>query len=184
MFRAYDRRTVDLMVSFTERHRYVPAIVAWLGVPIKEIAINHKPRGEAGSRYRLSVLVDMVLDLITGYSVFPLRMLTMLGLAASTCGFIGTVIFIAYRIAVGRGVSGTVSAFALVFALLGVLLLLVALIGEYVGRIYNEAKGRPYFVVAASHYVDGCSHEHANSYASDTSTSVMMGKSSEPDRAT
>lgn len=155
MFRAYDRRTVDLMVNFTERHRYVPAVVAWLGVPIKEVPIAHAPRGESGSRYRLSVLVDMVLDLITGYSVFPLRLLTMIGLAASACGFVGTIAFIIYRIAVGRGVSGTVSAFALVFALLGVVLLLVALIGEYVGRIYSEAKARPYYVVADTHRVVG-----------------------------
>lgn len=155
MFRAYDRNTVDLMMKFTERHRYVPAVVAWLGVPIKEVPITHGPRGEAGSRYRLSGLVEMVLDLITGYSVFPIRLLTALGLVASVAGFLGTIIFIAYRIAVGGGVSGTVSAFALVFALLGVLLLVVALIGEYVGRIYSEAKARPYYVVAAEHRVDG-----------------------------
>ncbi len=161
MFRAYDRHTVDLMLGFTERHRYVPAVVAWLGVPIKEIPITHAPRGEAGSRYRFSILLDMVLDLITGYSVFPLRLLTMLGLVASACGFVGTIAFIIYRIAVGRGVSGTVSAFALVFALLGVLLLLVALIGEYVGRIYTEEKARPYFVVGAIYQIDGVASSHA-----------------------
>ena len=155
MFRAYDRRTVDLMVTFTERHRYVPAVVAWLGVPIKEVPVAHAPRGASGSRYRLSGLVEMVFDLITGYSVFPIRLLTMLGLVASAGGFLGTIIFIVYRIAVGGGVSGTVSAFALVFALLGVLLLVVALIGEYVGRIYSEAKARPYFVVAATHRIAG-----------------------------
>ncbi len=154
MFRAYDRRTVDLMVSFTERHRYVPAVVAWLGIPIKEIPIAHEPRGEKGSRYRLSALIEMVFDLVTGYSVFPLRLLTGIGLIASVGGFIGTLIFIVYRIAAGAGVSGTVSAFALVFALLAVLLLLVAMIGEYVGRIYSEAKARPYFVVGATHRVD------------------------------
>lgn len=168
MFRAYDRKTVDLMVSFTERHRYVPAIVAWLGVPIKEVPILHAPRGERGSRYRLSTLVEMVLDLVTGYAVFPLRMLTGLGLVASTAGFVGTIGFIVYRIVAGAGVSGTVSAFALVFALLGVLLLLVALIGEYVGRIYSEAKARPYFVVGGAHRVEGTrpttpsSHQAAN----------------------
>jgi len=155
MFRAYDRKTVDLMISFTERHRYVPAIVAWLGVPIKEVPIAHAPRGEEGSRYRLSTLVEMVFDLVTGYSVFPLRLLTGLGLLASAAGFVGTISFIIYRVVIGAGVSGTVSAFALVFALLGVLLLLVALIGEYVGRIYSEAKGRPYFVVRSTHRVDG-----------------------------
>jgi polyisoprenyl-phosphate glycosyltransferase len=52
-----------------------------------------------------------------------------------------------YRLVVGSGVAGTVSAFALVFALLGIQLLLIALIGEYVGRIYTESKGRPYYLV-------------------------------------
>jgi undecaprenyl-phosphate 4-deoxy-4-formamido-L-arabinose transferase len=157
MFRLYSRETVEMMLRFTERHRYVPAVVAWLGVPIKEVAIAHEARGEQGSRYRLATLVEMVFDLITGYSVFPLRLLTGVGLLASVGGFIGTVIFVIYRIAEGGGVSGTVSAFALVFALLAVLLLLVAMIGEYVGRIYSEAKGRPYFVVGSTHRVPGAS---------------------------
>jgi undecaprenyl-phosphate 4-deoxy-4-formamido-L-arabinose transferase len=147
MFRVYDRATVEVMLSFTERHRYVPAVVAWLGVPIKEMPIQHQGRGDQGSRYRLSSLVDLLLDLITGYAVFPLRLLTGLGLAASLAGFLGTLFFIGYRLFEGSGVSGTVSAFALVFALLGVQLLIVALIGEYVGRVYTESKGRPYYVV-------------------------------------
>jgi len=147
MFRVYDRPTVDLMLEFTERHRYVPAIVAWLGVPIKEVPIEHHARGDQGSRYRLSTLLDLLLDLITGYSVFPLRLLTGVGLAASLAGFLGTVFFLVYRLVEGSGVSGTVSAFALVFALLGVQLLITALIGEYVGRVYTEAKGRPYYLV-------------------------------------
>ncbi|MCW2954491.1 MAG: glycosyl transferase family 2 [Conexibacter sp.] len=147
MFRVYDRPTVDLMLRFTERHRYVPAIVAWLGVSIREVPITHAPRGEQGSRYRISALVDLVLDMITGYSVFPLRVITTLGLLASVVGFLGTLIFIVYRVVAGAGVSGTVSAFALIFALLAIQLLIVALIGEYVGRIYNEAKARPYYVI-------------------------------------
>ncbi len=155
MFRAYDRNTVDLMNRFTERHRYVPAVVAWLGVPIKEVPIAHEGRGEQGSRYRLSALVDMFLDLITGYSVFPLRLLTGIGLLASLCGVAATVGFLVYRVAVGAGVSGTVSAFALVFALLTVLLLLAAMIGEYVGRIYSEAKARPYYLVRSQVTVNG-----------------------------
>jgi undecaprenyl-phosphate 4-deoxy-4-formamido-L-arabinose transferase len=154
MFRAYDRKTVDLMIRFTERHRYVPAVVAWLGVPVKEVPITHAPRGDGGSRYRLSTLVEMVFDLVTGYAVFPLRLLTVVGLLASAAGFVGTISFVIYRLVIGAGVSGLVSAFALVFALLGVVLLLVALIGEYVGRIYREAKARPYFVVGAMHRVD------------------------------
>jgi undecaprenyl-phosphate 4-deoxy-4-formamido-L-arabinose transferase len=159
MFRAYERSVVNQMLRFTERHRYVPAVVAWLGVPIKEVPIEHAPRGDQGSRYRLSQLVEMVLDLITGYSVFPLRLLTGIGLMASLAGFMGTLSFVVYRIAVGAGVSGTVTAFAFVFALLGVILLLVALIGEYVGRIYTESKGRPYFIIGAMHRVQGVARQ-------------------------
>jgi undecaprenyl-phosphate 4-deoxy-4-formamido-L-arabinose transferase len=156
MFRVYDRATVDLMLTFTERHRYVPAIVAWLGVPIKEMPIAHEPRGERGSHYRIGTLVEMALDLVTGYAVFPLRALTMLGLLASFVGFVGAVSFALYRVLVGAGGAGTVSAFALIFALLTVQLLIVALIGEYVGRVYSEAKARPYYVVAAvSRVCDG-----------------------------
>jgi undecaprenyl-phosphate 4-deoxy-4-formamido-L-arabinose transferase len=147
MFRVYDRRTVDLMLQFTERHRYVPAIVAWLGVPIKEVPVEHQSRSAQGSRYRVSTLLDLFLDLITGYSVFPLRLLTGIGLVASFFGLLGTLFFVTYRLIEGSGVSGTVSAFALVFALLGVQLLITALIGEYVGRIYTEAKARPYYIV-------------------------------------
>jgi dolichol-phosphate mannosyltransferase len=106
-------------------------------------------RGEQGSRYRLSSLLELMLDMITGYSVFPLRFLIALGLVGSLAGFIATIGFVVYRVVVGSGVSGTVSAFALVFALLGMQLLIVAMIGEYVGRIYTEAKGRPYYLVGA-----------------------------------
>ncbi len=147
MFRVYDRETVNLMLNFEERHRYVPAVVAWLGVPIKEVPIAHDARGDRGSRYRLSSLVDLLLDLVTGYSVSPLRLLIALGLFGSAAGFIATLGFAVYRLVEGSGISGTVSAFALLFALMGIQLLLIALIGEYVGRIYTEAKGRPYYLV-------------------------------------
>ncbi len=149
MFRAYRRTVVQQMLLFTERHRYVPALVAWLGVPIKEIPVSHAPRGEQGSRYRVGALVDMFLDLVTGYAVFPLRLLTGFGLLASMLGFVGALGFLVYRITVGGGGAGTVSAFALVFFLLGTLLLIVAMLGEYVGRIYNEAKARPYYLVGS-----------------------------------
>jgi undecaprenyl-phosphate 4-deoxy-4-formamido-L-arabinose transferase len=151
MFRVYRRDVVEMMLTLTERHRYVPAVVAWLGVPIKEVPISHEARGAQGSRYRLSTLFDLLLDLVTGYSVFPLRLMTGLGLLASAAGFIGTIFFAIYRVTTGGGISGLVSAFALVFALLGVQLLLLALVGEYVGRIYSEAKGRPYYIVRDVH---------------------------------
>lgn len=147
MFRAYRRPMVDRMLMFTERHRYVPALVAWLGADIVEVPINHDSRGAAGSRYRIGPLIDMLLDLVTGYAVFPLRVMSVFGVVAALVGFVSSLGFLLYRVLVGAGGAGTVSAFALVFGLLAVVLLVLALLGEYVGRIYTEAKGRPYYVV-------------------------------------
>lgn len=147
MFKAYDREVVDRLLQLNEKRRFLPALVAWMGVPIKEVPVQHEPRSGRGSRYRLAPLIDMFLDLVTGYSVFPLRMLSVLGLLACLLGLIATGGFTVYRIVEGAGVSGLVSAFALAFLLLGVQLLLLALIGEYVGRVYIEAKARPYYVV-------------------------------------
>jgi undecaprenyl-phosphate 4-deoxy-4-formamido-L-arabinose transferase len=147
MFRAYDRRTIDLLLGFREQRRYIPALVAWLGVPVLEIPVAHAPRGRAGSRYRLGALVDMLLDIVTGYALFPLRIVLFFGLVGAAVGFAATLGFVVYRIVIGAGVAGQVSAFAMLFFLVGVQLLVVALVGEYVGRVYTEAKGRPYYIV-------------------------------------
>jgi undecaprenyl-phosphate 4-deoxy-4-formamido-L-arabinose transferase len=157
MFRAYDRPTVDRMLNFTERHRYVPAIVAWLGANIVEVPITHEGRSQAGSRYRFGALVDMLLDLVTGYSVFPLRVMSLIGILGALVGFASAVGFLVYRVAAGAGGAGTVSAFALIFALLALVLTLLALTGEYIGRIYNESKSRPYYLVGEVERRDGTS---------------------------
>jgi undecaprenyl-phosphate 4-deoxy-4-formamido-L-arabinose transferase len=148
MFRAYDRSVIEQLLRFRERRRYIPSLVGWLGVGVREIPVAHDARGEQGSRYRLRPLVDMLLDMVTGYSTFPLRTVTLAGMFASLLGFVATVGLGVYRIFVGAGVSGLVSAFAVLFFLIGVQLFLLALIGEYVGRIYIEAKSRPYYLVA------------------------------------
>ncbi len=147
MFRAYDRRVVDQLLEFGEQRRYVPGLVGWLGVPVKEIPISHHPRGEQGSRYRVGPLVDMFLDLITGYAAFPLRIITVVGFFGAMLALVLTLALLAYRIISGSGPSGLVSAFAVLFFLIGVQLVMLGVLGEYVGRVYIEAKGRPYYLV-------------------------------------
>ena len=149
MFRAYRRSVVDELLLFREQRRYVPALVGWLGVPVKEIAVAHEPRGEQGSRYRLNALIEMLLDLITGYATFPMRVVTAIGLVGSLLGLAATIALLVYRIVDGAGPSGLVSAFAMVFFLTAVQLFILGFIGEYVGRVYIEAKGRPYYVVGS-----------------------------------
>jgi undecaprenyl-phosphate 4-deoxy-4-formamido-L-arabinose transferase len=147
MFRAYDRRVVEQLLQFRESRRYVPGLVGWLGIPVKEVPIAHHARGEQGSRYRLGPLVDMFLDLITGYAAFPLRIITMVGFLGAMLALGLTLIFAAYRIVSGSGPAGLVSAFAVLFFLVGIQLVVLGVLGEYVGRIYIEAKGRPYYLV-------------------------------------
>lgn len=154
MFRAYDRAVVDQMLTVTERHRYVPAVVAWLGVPILELPVRHLPR-PSRSRYRLGPLVDMLLDVVTGYSVSPLRIITGAGLAGCMVGVVATLAFLVYRLVEGSGGAGTVSAFAALFFLAGMQLLVVAMLAEYVGRIYTEVRGRPYYLVAEATHSGG-----------------------------
>ena len=148
MFRAYEKSVVQRLLAFSELRRYIPAMVAWLGVPVKEIPVQHEPRGDAGSRYRLSSLADLFLDLLTGYSTFPLRSIAIVGLVGSLLGLGGTLSFMVYRVVAGAGISGLVSAFALVFFLQTIVLFLTAMIGEIVGRTYAEVRHRPLYVVA------------------------------------
>jgi undecaprenyl-phosphate 4-deoxy-4-formamido-L-arabinose transferase len=147
MFRAYDRTVVDQLLRFEERRRLVTALVAWLGVPVKEIPVTHEARGEGGSRYRMRALVDMLLDLLTGYATFPLRAVTMTAMIAAAAGFAAALGLAVYRLLVGSGGAGAVSAFALLFLLITVQLVLTAIVGEYVGRVYVEVKERPHFLV-------------------------------------
>ena len=102
MFRAYDRATVERMLLFTERHRYVPALVAWLGADVVEVPITHEARGPVGSRYRIGALVDMMLDLVTGYAVFPLRVMSVFGIVGAVVGFVSAIGFLVYRVVNGR----------------------------------------------------------------------------------
>jgi undecaprenyl-phosphate 4-deoxy-4-formamido-L-arabinose transferase len=149
MFRAYDRSVIEQLLAFKERRRFVPALVGWLGVRVKEIPVSHQPRGEQGTRYRLGSLVDMFLDLMTGYATFPIRIITAIGFLGSLVSLFATTALLIYRIARGSGPSGLVSAFAVLFFLAAVQLFILGVLGEYIGRLYIEAKGRPYYLVAS-----------------------------------
>ena len=178
MFRAYKRPVVDAMLQITEQHRFVPAIPSWLGFRVKEVPVQHAPRGEQGSRYRLSSLASLFLDLVTSYAVSPLRALSGVAALAAFLGFVATLAFTIYRIVLGDGVSGTVSAFALIFFLLAIQLLVLALMSEYVGRIFVETKRRPYYVVRSTVVAggsrDGSSGRLLESFQSSTTEGAQL----------
>jgi undecaprenyl-phosphate 4-deoxy-4-formamido-L-arabinose transferase len=112
-----------------------------------EVGVMHAERSAGTSSYNLYSLIRYNFDLVTGFSVFPLQVFTMVGLLISLCSF-GFVIFLLLRrFIVGPEVEGVFTLFAIMFFLIGIVLFGLGVVGEYVGRIYQEVRKRPRFVI-------------------------------------
>lgn len=147
MLRAYSRQIVDLMASTGESSTFIPALALTYAANPTEVGVAHAERSAGTSSYNFYKLIRYNFDLVTGFSVVPLQMFTMIGLLISLCSF-GFVIFLFLRRLVhGPEVEGVFTLFALMFFLLGIVLFGLGIVGEYVGRIYQEVRKRPRFVV-------------------------------------
>jgi undecaprenyl-phosphate 4-deoxy-4-formamido-L-arabinose transferase len=147
MLRAYRRDIVDLMVSTGESNTFIPALALNYATNPVEVGVHHAERSAGQSSYNLYGLIRYNFDLMTGFSVFPLQVVTMLGMAISFFSFLFVTFLILRRIIVGPEVEGVFTLFAIMFFLLGIVLLGLGVTGEYVGRIYQEVRKRPRFVV-------------------------------------
>jgi undecaprenyl-phosphate 4-deoxy-4-formamido-L-arabinose transferase len=147
MLRAYSREIVDLMASTGEATTFIPALALNYASNPTEVGVEHAPRSAGESSYSFYGLVRYNFDLMTGFSVFPLQVVTMLGLLISGCSFLFVLLLIGRRLIVGPEVEGVFTLFAILFFLIGIVLLGLGVIGEYIGRIYQEVRKRPRFVV-------------------------------------
>jgi undecaprenyl-phosphate 4-deoxy-4-formamido-L-arabinose transferase len=147
MLRAYSRNIVDLMVATGETTTFIPALALNYAANPTEVGVAHETRFAGESNYNLYKLIRYNFDLVTGFSVFPLQVFTMIGMLISFCSFIFVVFLIARRLIVGPEVEGVFTLFAIMFFLLGIVLLGLGVTGEYIGRIYQEVRKRPRFVV-------------------------------------
>ena len=147
MLRAYRRNIVDLMVSTNESSTFIPALALTYAANPTEVGVAHAERSASTSSYNLYKLIRYNFDLVTGFSVFPLQMFTMIGLFISLLSFAFVVFLFARRLIVGPEVEGVFSLFAIMFFLIGIVLFGLGIVGEYVGRIYQEVRQRPRFVV-------------------------------------
>lgn len=147
MLRAYSRNIVDLMASTGESSTFIPALALTYASNPTEVGVAHAERSAGTSSYNLYALIRYNFDLVTGFSVMPLQIFTMVGLLISLCSF-GFVIFMFLRRLVhGPEVEGVFTLFAIMFFLIGIVLFGLGIVGEYVGRIYQEVRKRPRFVV-------------------------------------
>ncbi len=147
MLRAYDREIVDLVVASGETHSFIPALAYLYAINPTEVIVEHEERAAGESKYPLYKLIHLNFDLMTGFSLVPLQVFSVVGIAISLASFL-FVIYLAFRrLIVGPEVEGVFTLFGILFFLAGVILFGIGLLGEYVGRIYQQSHGRPRYLV-------------------------------------
>lgn len=147
-FRLMSRRAVDALVSMRERNRYVRGMVAWVGFRRDVVEYERDPRAAGTTKYPLGKMLRLAMDGIVSFSLRPLQLSGALGALAALLGF-GVLVYAVFERLAGRDVlPGWTSLMVAILFMGGVQLLSLAVLGEYVGRIYEEVKGRPLYVVS------------------------------------
>ena len=147
--RAYSRRIIDTINQCNEMNTFIPALAYSFAQNPTEVIIGHEERHAGESKYSLYSLIRLNFDLMTGFSVVPLQLLSMLGMAVSLGSGLLVVFLLLRRLILGPEAEGVFTLFAIVFFLLGIALFGVGMLGEYIGRIYLEVRHRPRYLIAA-----------------------------------
>ncbi len=150
-FRLLDRRVVEALKQFRESQRNTKAMFSWVGFNKKEILYNRDPRFAGETSWNYLKLINLAVDGITSFTTAPLRISTVVGVAVSGLAFIYLVYLIIRTILFGADLAGYPSMMAAILFLGGMQLLSIGIIGEYVGRIFNETKQRPLYLVEEYH---------------------------------
>jgi undecaprenyl-phosphate 4-deoxy-4-formamido-L-arabinose transferase len=149
MLRAYRRPVVKILASSQEISTFIPVLADLYAGRVTEIPVAHDERHHGDSKYSVWKLIRLQFDLMTSFSVLPLRFTMGVGVVMAALSMILALILMAGRLIWGQSwaVSGVFTLFAVVFFFLGVQLFAIGLLGEYVGRIYQQVRDRPRFVV-------------------------------------
>jgi dolichol-phosphate mannosyltransferase len=145
-FRLMSRRTLDVLNLMPEQHRFIRGLVAWTGLRQVPFEYDRDPRYAGATGYSLPKMFRFALDAVTSFSIVPLRIASFAGLAIGAIGLLGLLYTIGSW-AFGSVVAGWTSVATLVLLIGGVQLMVLGVFGEYLGRLYLEAKRRPLFVV-------------------------------------
>jgi undecaprenyl-phosphate 4-deoxy-4-formamido-L-arabinose transferase len=147
MLRAYGRNIIDLINQCSEVNTFVPALAYTFSRKPTEIVVEHEERAAGESKYSLYSLIRLNFDLVTGFSLVPLQMFSMLGMVLSIGSAALVLLLLVRRFLLGAEAEGLFTLFAIAFFLMGVILFGIGLLGEYVGRIFQQVRGRPQYVV-------------------------------------
>ena len=145
-FRLMSRRSLDALLAMPEQSRFIRGMVAWIGFRQVPFAYDREERFAGTTKYPLSKMLRFAFDALTGFSSAPLKLASHAGLLLSA-GSLLLLAYIAYAFVAGRSIQGWTSLMLVVVVLGAVQMFVLALMGEYIGRLYNEVKGRPLYIV-------------------------------------
>jgi undecaprenyl-phosphate 4-deoxy-4-formamido-L-arabinose transferase len=149
MMRAYSRNVVHLINQCGEMNTFIPALAYQFSRHPTEVVVGHEERHAGTSKYSLYSLIRLNFDLVTGFSLVPLQLFSLLGMLVSLGAGLLVVVLLGRRLILGPEEGGLFTLFALAFFLIGLALFGIGLLGEYVGRIYQEVRSRPRYVISA-----------------------------------
>jgi len=149
MLRAYSRDVVDTINACREVNTFIPALAYTFASSPVEIEVGHEQRHAGESKYSLYQLIRLNFDLVTGFSIVPLQWFSAVGTVLSLMSGALVVVLLARRFLFGSEVQGVFTLFAMNFFLIGIMLFGIGLLGEYVGRIYQEVRDRPRYRIQA-----------------------------------
>jgi dolichol-phosphate mannosyltransferase len=145
-FRLMTRRALEVLLAMPERHRFIRGMVSWIGFRQEPLLYDRDPRFAGETKYTLRKMLRFAADAVTGFSIKPLALASFVGLFACGAALVVGVAAVINGL-LGGSLGGWLGLTSLVTLLAGVQLLALGILGEYLGRLYEESKGRPLFVI-------------------------------------
>jgi undecaprenyl-phosphate 4-deoxy-4-formamido-L-arabinose transferase len=147
MLRAYRRNIIELITASQETSTFIPALATSFAAHPAEVEVEHAARAAGESKYGLYQLIRLNFDLMTGFSILPLQVFTFFGFVVSILSLLFVVYLFIRRLMIGPEAEGVFTLFAILYFLVGVGIMGLGVIGEYIGRIYQEVRRRPRFMI-------------------------------------
>jgi len=154
MLRAYHRSVIVNINRCRETTTFIPALAQTFCSNPVEIEVSHSERAAGESKYSFYKLIRLNFDLMTGFSVVPLQLFALFGMVTSIFSVIFALFLLVRRFIVGAEVEGVFTLFAILFFFIGIVIMGIGIVGEYVGRIYQEVRKRPRFVIRKTYGFD------------------------------
>jgi dolichol-phosphate mannosyltransferase len=147
-FRLLDRKVVEAMNSMRERHRFLRGMSSWVGFKQTGVEYKRSARFAGETKYPIRKMLKFAVDAITSFSYFPLQMATYLGFIFAFLSFVAIIVVVILRLSSSQELLGQATTLTVVLFLGSVQLITIGILGEYIGRLYDQAKGRPLYVVS------------------------------------